>query len=273
MGKYEICSVQGDTFEMDYIKFGTGKKPFVIIPGLSLRSILFSASTIATTYSTFSEDYTIYVFDRKREIEPNYSIKDMAMDTANAMKILGIKGAYMLGTSQGGMICQYIAILYPELISAMVLGSTLCRANDTSKKVISSWVSYGEKRDVQGLNRSIFNNIYSEEHLEAHSRAFELIENDGTEKEMERFVILAKACLDFDCYNSLNKIHCPVFVIGDNNDKVVTAEASVEIAEKLNCQLYMYQGYSHAVYDEALDYRDRIWEFFHHTNENNCHRD
>lgn len=262
MSKFEISTVKCNSFEMDYIKFGSGEKTFVIIPGLSLRSILFSAGTIASAYSSFTDKYTVYVFDRKKEISEGYSIRNMATDTAEALKQLNIKNACILGTSQGGMISQYIAILYPDLVDKLVLGSTLSRQNETSRNVISTWVQYAQKGNVIKLNRSIFNYVYSEEYLEKYSRAFELIETDGNQKELDRFVILAKACLTFDAYNELESIKCPVLVIGDYNDKVVTGEASLEIAEKLNCQIYMYQDYSHAVYDEAPDYKEKILDFF-----------
>ena len=40
-----------------------------------------------------------------------------------------------------------------------------------------------------------------------------------------------------------------------------TAQVGPEMAEKLGCELYMYDGYSHAVYYEAPDFRARVMEF------------
>ena len=37
----------------------------------------------------------------------------------------------------------------------------------------------------------------------------------------------------------------------------------MEIAEKLNCPLYLYgEEYGHCVFDEAPDYKQRIYDFF-----------
>ncbi|MBR6311681.1 MAG: hypothetical protein IKR51_01740 [Oscillospiraceae bacterium] len=34
------------------------------------------------------------------------------------------------------------------------------------------------------------------------------------------------------------------------------------VAEGIGCGIYMYEGYSHAVYDEAPDFRGRLKAFF-----------
>ena len=60
----------------------------------------------------------------------------------------------------------------------------------------------------------------------------------------------------------MDKIKCPTLVIGDKNDDVLGVEGSHEIADRLGCESYIYEDYSHAVYDEAEDIEERILEFF-----------
>ena len=38
------------------------------------------------------------------------------------------------------------------------------------------------------------------------------------------------------------------------------------MAEKLNCEYYIYEGYGHGVFDEAPDYRSRTKEFIDRYN-------
>ena len=42
---------------------------------------------------------------------------------------------------------------------------------------------------------------------------------------------------------------------------ITTGSASVEIADKLDCEIHMYSEYGHAVYDEANDFNSIIYEF------------
>ena len=248
---------------MNHIKFGSGSKNFVIIPGLSIHSIMGLADAIKDAYKIFAEDYTVYVFDRKEDVEEGYSIKDMADDTAVAMKELGISGAYILGVSQGGMIAQLIAMDYPKLVKKLVLASTLSKPNKTFTDIGSRWIELARKKDERGLIESFVDNIYSDKTLASY-RDVLISSNLGiTDKEYERFIILTSACKTFNSYDRLKEIKCPVLVLGAKEDKVVTAKGSKEIADKLGCEIYLYgEGYGHGVYDEAEDYKQRCLEFF-----------
>jgi pimeloyl-ACP methyl ester carboxylesterase len=59
----------------------------------------------------------------------------------------------------------------------------------------------------------------------------------------------------------LDKIKCPVLVLGGGRDKVVTGAASEEIAEKLGCGIHMYDSLGHAAYEEAKDFNQVIYDF------------
>ena len=256
-----VKTVSAGDMEMDYIVFGSGEKPFVILPGLSVHSVMGSAEAIAAAYKDFSEKYTVYVFDRAKDIQEGYTVRDMAEDTAAAMKALSLESADVFGASQGGMIALYLAIDHPELVHRMILGSTLAKPNDTFNHVIDEWVRLAENRDEVGLLESFADSVYSQATLDAYREA--LISSKGiSDEEYRRFVILAEACKTFDCCDELSSIQCPVLAIGSEGDEVVTAEGSRQIAEALGCELYLYDdSYGHGVYDEASDYRQRCLDF------------
>lgn len=258
MGNPEVNAVKTDRFEMEYIRFGYGSRPFVIIPGVSMKSVIPAAGIIANGFADFTKRYTVYVFDRKKNIRDRYSVMEMAEDTAEAMKQLGIRNADIFGASQGGMITQCIAAFHPALVHGVVLGSTLSRQNELSIRSFETWMELARGEDVKALNHAINTKVYSADYYRKYADLFGTMEEDGSRAEMDRFYILAKACREFDFYDYLDRIQCPVFVVGSHADCVLSGDASKEIAERLNCPLYMYDGYSHAVYDEAPDYRARM---------------
>ena len=136
------CNIKIDDTDMDYISFGNGNKSLVIITGLgdALKTVKGTAVTFALMYKLFAKDYKVYVFSRKNKLKQDCSTRDMATDLASVMKQLNITKAFVLGVSQGGMIAQYLAIDYPELVEKLVLAVTLCQPNETSKSVISNWL-------------------------------------------------------------------------------------------------------------------------------------
>ena len=110
-----IETVRTEGFSMRFFRFGTGDRPFVILPGLSVQSVMGAADAVAAAYADFAERYTVYLFDRREELPEQYSVYRMGLDTAAAMRALGLYDADIFGASQGGMIAQVIAIEAPEL--------------------------------------------------------------------------------------------------------------------------------------------------------------
>lgn len=82
-----------------------------------------------------------------------------------------------------------------------------------------------------------------------------------TSEDLRRFAMMTEGMKGFDVMGDLRKIECPVLVIGSKDDGVLCGRASEEIAEALKCEVFMYEGYGHAVYDLAPDYRDRMLKF------------
>ena len=261
--KTKIKTALTDGIEMDYFSFGSGSRIFVILPGLSISSVMLFAASIVNSYKDFSEEYTVYVFDRRKNIKSTYTVYDMAEDTAKVMKSLGISNAYIFGASQGGMMAQVIAVDHPELVKKLVLGSTLSRINSLACSVLSEWIHKAEQKDKRGFMQSTMSAMYSKNTYDMFIGSFLEMSDQLTDDEFNRFIIMAKASDGFDVYDRLSMIKAPVFVIGALGDKVLGSEASSEIADKLGCELYMYGNeYGHCVYDEAPDYKQKIKEFF-----------
>ena len=57
----QIERVQTDKFSMKYFHFGKGKQPLVILPGLSVQSVIPSAAAIEQHYSIFEDEFTVYI--------------------------------------------------------------------------------------------------------------------------------------------------------------------------------------------------------------------
>ena len=246
---------------IDYAVFGRGEKPFVILPGLTLRDVRGAGMGLALMYRQFARDYRVYVIDKSSAVPEGCSVADLAEETAAAMTLLGITDACVMGVSLGGMIAEELAIRHPELVRRLVLGVTACRVNDTMTAVVGRWITLAERGDFGTIVTNMTEVMYSEKYVKRYGWMFVLLAAFAKPKNEARFIRLAKACLTCDCSERLGAITCPTLVLGGAEDKIVTGQASREIAGTLGCAMHLYEGLGHAAYEEAPDFNDRVYRF------------
>ena len=256
-------TVKVNDIEMEYFSFGSGERAFVILPGVALKSVMLSQMAIQAAYKGFAEEYTVYVFDRRKNMPDPYPVRQMAADTAEVMTALGICEADIFGASQGGMMALCIAIDHPELVHKLVIGSSTARTDKETVDGVERWVSLARKGDMQALTAELIDDLYSQSTIGKY-KDFLVHMNDGaTGEDVRRFIIQTEAIDGFDVYDELDKIICPSLVIGVEGDRVLPCEHSRRMAEKLDCELYLYgDDYAHCAFDEAPDYKQRLLDFF-----------
>ncbi len=251
-----------DRFSMDYAVFGDGKKTMVMVPGMSLRSVIPSANAVAGAYSVFKKAYKVYLVDYRKDIPEGYTIADMAEDLAEMMHGLGLEGACVFGTSMGGMISLAMTVGHPELVSKLAVSSTMVRHCARSMESISGWKELAESGDRIALNRDVFSKVYSPGFQEKYSRALKMLEDEGTAEELHRFATLARATEGFDIMDKISGIKCPVFAFGVEDDTVLSCAGTRDIIEATGCKSHIFPGSGHAVYDEDPHFKDMLFDFF-----------
>ena len=231
MSENLVHTVSMGSFEMDYAQIGCGDKPLIVIPGLSIKSVMKSAASLEGPYKIFKEKYTLYFFDRKKDAKPGYSLPEMADDQVAALKVLGIE-----------------------------------RAELQQLKTIRNWARLARARETTTLVNAFIDDCFSEKFAARYRRALLALYKEISDEELDRFAIFADACDYVDTYDNLGEIKSPVLVLGAGKDLVTTTEASVKLAEKLKatgvpCEFQMYEDCGHAVFDELPDYKKRIFDF------------
>ncbi|MDE7245676.1 MAG: alpha/beta hydrolase [Oscillospiraceae bacterium] len=261
MLRAEKLSLSLDGVPLNCVRFGTGEKNLVMLPGLSLRDVNSAAHSLAFLYRDFAKLYTVYVLDKKSLIPDSCTIRGLARDAAQAVEQLGIGPADVFGVSQGGMIALELAAEFPQLVRKLALGVTAARSNPVLCAVLQNWISLAENNRFDELFSDMIEKLYSDRLVRKYKLLVPLLAKAAKPKDSKRFTALAKSCLTCCAFPVLHKISCPAFVIGGKLDAVVTAEASVEIARELGCELFLYPDLGHAAYEEAPDFNARILRF------------
>lgn len=244
--------------------FGNGKRPLVILPGIFTKTLMPFAQGVADRYQKFLAGYKIYLLDRPLNPPETCDAAFLAKAAAESLDALGVKGACVVGISAGGIAAQALAKSRPDLAAKLFLGSTCAKMTDTAAAVIEGWARLAEEEKLSELNQAFAAAVYSQGFYQKYKDAILASLDGATGADLKRFATLARALLGFDASDILPKIKCPILAVGAGLDKIFGADAAPQIASLAgpSARSYVYKDYGHAVYDEAPDYVDRIYEFF-----------
>ena len=249
---------------MDYIRFGTGPRNLIILPGLGdgLQTVKGTALPMALMYRMFSKEFTVYAFSRKNNLPEGYTTRDMARDQAEAMSVLGIEKADIFSVSMGGMIAQHLAIDYPEKVGKLILTVTCPKPTPTLTESVEEWINLAKQGDHAAFMDSNLRRIYSEDYYRKNKWLVLVMGLLTKPRSYDRFYIQANACLTHHAFDNLHHITAPTLVIGGQQDKALGGEASREIAARIpGAQLLMYPQWGHGVYEEEKGFNHTVLTF------------
>ena len=249
---------------MHYIRFGSGTKTLVMLPGLGdgLTTVKGTALPMALMYHSFARDYTVYMFSRRNDLPQGSTTRDMANDLKAALDALGITKCDLFGVSMGGMIAQHFAADYPEMVGKLVLCVTCAEPNDTLVESINEWISLARQSNHAAFLDSNLRRMYSDVYYRKNRWMTPILGLLTKPKSYERFFIQAAACLTHNAAEHLPRITAPTLVIGGEQDRALGAVASRAIAAAIpGVKLKMYHELGHALYEEAKDFNHVVLAF------------
>lgn len=249
---------------VDYIRFGTGPRRLIILPGLGdgLKTVQGTALPMALMYRAFAKDFTVWAFSRKEPLTEGSTTRDMARDLALAMDALGIVRADILGVSMGGMIAQYLAADYPEKVGNLILAVTAARPNPVLTESVAEWEALARKGDHMAFMDSNLRRIYSDGYYRKNKWSIPLVGALTKPKSYDRFFVQAAACRSHDVWDRLPEIAAPTLVIGGEKDLCLGTAAAREIADRIpGAKLKIYDRWGHGLYEEAPDFNKTVLEF------------
>lgn len=257
-------TVQLTNDTMHYIRFGSGKKNLIMLPGLGdgLTTVKGTALPMAVMYRAFAKDYTVYMFSRRNHLPKGFSTRDMARDLKEAIDVLRIEHADLVGVSMGGMIAQHFAADYPAAVGKLVLVVTCAEPNPILLSSIDDWVSLAVRGDHTAFMNSNVRLMYSDAYYQKNKWMIPVMGRLTKPKSYERFFIQADACRAHYASDRLAAISAPTLVIGGEKDLALGADASRAIAATIpGATLHMYPQWGHGLYEEEKDFNAVVLDF------------
>lgn len=217
---------------------------------------------------TFSREFQVVAFDNRscgRSDKPatRYTIRLFADDTAGLMDALGIASAHVYGQSMGGFIAQELALSYPQRVRTLVLGSTSCGGRQAVAALpehlaLMAALPALSPEEAAGKSLPL---LYSAEFI-ARKRQ-ELIARALAEAELrpplDAFGRQVQAALRHNTYDRLPQIRCPTLIISGSDDRIMPAENSRILAERIpNAELVMLPKAGHGYPVECAEESNAI---------------
>ena len=266
-----MSSTKGKTLyfndkSMDYVTFGTGNQPLVIIPGLGdgLQTVKGKAQIFSLSYRLLAKRYKIYVFSRINELRQGYTTRDMAADVAEAMETLNLDAAYVMGISQGGMIAQWLAVDFPERVQRLILAVTTAKPSQLARERIEHWQKLSQSGNFKHLMLDIAQHSYTQKSYQKWRLLYNIMGRLGRMKDEKRIAIQSQSCLGHDSLGVLKEIQCPTLVLGALEDDVIGVKESKELAKGIaDCQLLILKHSGHALYEENKSFQEIVCRFLH----------
>lgn len=252
-----------DDATMHAIQFGQGKRHLIMIPGLgdSLTTVKNLALPFSLMYRNYGKHFRVTVLSRRNHMNMTHGTKEMAVDIKRAMDHLKIDQADILGISQGGMIAQHLAILFPERVHRLVLAVSAPNGNPVICNCIDRWVKMIRQDDYLSFMKDNLVSMYSKDYCRKYLWMVQLT-GRLKPKSFERFYVMAEACKTHDALEHLHKIKCPVLILAGQEDQIVGADASYQMKDKIaQAEMKVYPNYGHAVYDEEKSFHRDVLEF------------
>jgi 3-oxoadipate enol-lactonase len=112
--------------ELNYERAGEGE-PLLLIQGMSANHMAWGRPF----RSLLEERFEVIVFDNRgmglsTRVAEQFSIAEMAADTAGLLDALGLESAHVMAISMGGMIAQELALAHPERLRSLTIGCSYC---------------------------------------------------------------------------------------------------------------------------------------------------
>jgi 3-oxoadipate enol-lactonase len=245
--------IKAGDINLNYDIFGEGE-PLLLIMGFGM-----SGAGWLPSLPFFTGFKCIYFDNRGTGLsdkpEGIYTVDGMADDASNLLRALGIAKAKVFGVSMGGMIAQELVLRHPEQVSKVVLGCTMAggpAAKMASPEILEKLMTANKimgtdpDKGFDILLPAIMPPEFVAEHPEikqmmiAGTKMLPPTPPETADRAMA-------GIQQFNAYDRLGQIKCPVLIAHGEKDVLVLPENAKLIKSKIpQAELYMIPGAGHA---------------------------
>ena len=240
-----------------YHRVGDGDRRLVVFPGLSdaLGSGGPSRATAELLARYYHADLTdvfdVWVVSRPRGLPEGYTTRDMAGEYASFLDRTG--PASVLGLSMGGLIAQYLAVDYPDLVEKLVLGVSGRHLGGEGRRALRRWRDWAEAGEWLELTLDATALTYEGSRRLVYPPLLRAADGLGSlEPETPGDAVTScRACLAHDAEGELDGVDAPTLVLGGAADRLFPEGVLRDTAREIpDARLALLGGVGHGAFEE-----------------------
>ena len=203
----------------------------------------------------FSKNRQVIILDNRGVGESDtpsepYTVEIMAQDVAAIIKELNVPKVDLIGQSLGGMICQFIAVHYPEQVNKLIIMSSshggLNQAPLRPESAQAFQTTPGASKHEKAAKVLAIN--FTPQWINENPERFDNIVNESVQYRRSGRGILnqVSAVMTFNLEEEIKSLTLPVLVVHGTQDQLLDFKNGKMIAEKIpNATLSPIQGAGH----------------------------
>jgi 3-oxoadipate enol-lactonase len=221
--------VATDRLTMNIVEAGSGPA-VLLIHGLGWDHSLWNPTIarLAPRYRVIAADTRGHGATDKPD--GPYDMEILARDYAALADALGLGKACVIGLSQGGMIAQCLALLRPELVSALILVSTSCKSAPSLRDNMEARIAAMEKAGPEAAAAIAAESIFAPAWRAANPAEVKRFIGWRSAMPTAPLNAATRALYEFNLSADLPRISVPTLVIAGEKDTLTPPGGMEEIA-------------------------------------------
>lgn len=208
----------------------------------------------------FARSYRVLTFDQRGsglsdKPHAEYSIPQLADDTAALMDHIGFEVAHIIGVSMGGMIALEFALRHARRVRTLVLG---CTTPGGPRAIRIGGAAFADAYSTRPMSseergRALAAAAFTGGYIDRHPEIIPAMIEARRQRPLDPFVLDArlKAAIKHDVFDRLEQIASPTLVITGKDDALIAWENSRLLADRIpNAELVLLEPAGHCFWLE-----------------------